>query len=146
MRILIIGSRDTYDLDEEILSILRKEIVPYLNENPTIVSGGARGIDTLAEVIADEFNLEKDIFLADWDTHGKKAGILRNIEMINSNITVAFIFWDGVSKGTEHGLKEIQKLGISYHLFKFDKNGLSNKKGVSNVYKQVYKMANHYFC
>ena len=57
-----------------------------------IISGGARGADTLAEEWADENNIPKTIVKADWKTHGKAAGPIRNQQMLDlkPNMVVAF--------------------------------------------------------
>lgn len=66
-----------------------------------IVSGGARGADSLGERYAKENNIETLIFYPDWTKHGKKAGFLRNVTIVdNSDMILAF--WDRVSNGTKH--------------------------------------------
>ena len=65
------------------------------------MDGGAIGADALGHDWAYERQYEIIEFPADWNQHGKKAGILRNIEMANqADIVVAF--WDGESRGTQH--------------------------------------------
>jgi len=73
-----------------------------------IVSGGARGADHLAELFAKEHNIETIIFKADWNTLGKKAGILRNTDIVNeSTHMIAFPIkesigtWDSIRKATK---------------------------------------------
>lgn len=46
-----------------------------------IVSGTARGVDQLGEEWADEHGIPVERFPADWDTHGRAAGPIRNEEM-----------------------------------------------------------------
>ena len=46
-----------------------------------IVSGTARGVDQLGENWADEHGIPVERFPADWDTHGRSAGPIRNEEM-----------------------------------------------------------------
>ena len=69
-----------------------------------IVSGGRRpdgkGADTLAENYADQNKIDKIIFPADWDLHGKIAGPLRN-EKIAKYSDFILSFWDEVSGGTQ---------------------------------------------
>ncbi len=72
-------------------------------EEPIIVSGGARGIDSLAEIEAKNLKIKTIIFKPDWDRYGKKAGFLRNILIINEADKV-IAFWDGASKGTKHSI------------------------------------------
>jgi len=64
------------------------------------VSGGARGVDTLAEKYADKNDIPKLIFLPDYAKYGKIAPLIRNKKIVdNSDIIIAF--WDGVSRGTK---------------------------------------------
>ncbi len=53
-----------------------------------IISGGATGIDTMAELYAKKHNIPTQIFQAEWKQHGKRAGILRNIDIINASTHV----------------------------------------------------------
>lgn len=65
----------------------------------TIVSGGARGVDGLAARYADKHGLDKIEILPKWREHGKKAGFLRNIDIIQQ-ADVVLAIWDGKSRGT----------------------------------------------
>lgn len=98
IKLAIIGSREFNDYE-----LFKKELEPYKNKISLIISGGARGADKLAERYADEFNIPKLIFLADWDKYGKGAGFIRNFKIIESCDCV-IAFWDGKSKGTKHSL------------------------------------------
>jgi hypothetical protein len=102
MKLAIIGSRD-FDNYE----LLKKEVDIFLIEMDsdldTIVSGGARGADSLGERYARENRINTLVFLPEWDKYGKKAGFLRNIDIIkNSDAVIAF--WDGNSPGTKSSI------------------------------------------
>lgn len=71
------------------------------NEDDEIISGGAKGADTLAERFAKEREYETLIFSADWKTHGKAAGFIRNKQIVVA-CDMVLAFWDGKSKGTQH--------------------------------------------
>lgn len=73
-----------------------------------LFEGGARGIDKLALRYAILNKITKERFEADWDKFGKRAGILRNIEMIDAGDMV-IAFWDGQSKGTKHAIEHAIK-------------------------------------
>lgn len=106
MKLAIVGSREFPDEDfakTEIIKILSKGNVHIL------VSGGAKGIDTLAEKGVDivkeiyKIDIEKEIYHANWSKHGKSAGYMRNKDIVaNSDKVVAF--WDGASRGTKHSI------------------------------------------
>ena len=101
-RIIIAGTRtfDNYDL-------LNKTIIKYCKANLLhsngieIVCGGAKGADELGKQFAENHKTAIKIFPADWDTHGKAAGPIRNKQMaLYSSVLIAF--WDGKSKGTKN--------------------------------------------
>jgi len=108
MKIAIVGSRTFYDQP-----LLRESVSKELDisEIDLIVSGGAKGADSLAEKFADENNISKQIFYPEWSKYGKGAGYIRN-KLIIENVDIVFAFWDGKSKGTKHSInlaKELNK-------------------------------------
>jgi hypothetical protein len=97
MKVIIAGSRDFNDYN--LLKNNCDVLLSLTKENIEIVSGGARGADSLGERYAQENNLELKIFPADWSI-GKGAGFIRNKQMADySDALIAF--WDGKSKGTK---------------------------------------------
>ncbi len=75
--------------------------IGVLKDTFTIVSGGARGADTLAREYAEINGLKFIEFKARWDLYGKSAGFKRNKTMVDVS-DICLFFWDGVSKGTKH--------------------------------------------
>lgn len=74
-----------------------------------LISGGAKGVDQLAERWAKNLGIKIQRFKADWDRHGKQAGIVRNLEMSKiSDLLIAF--WDRESSGTGHMVRTMTKL------------------------------------
>lgn len=103
-KLLIAGSRDFNDYQ-----LLKKSIKPENIE--CIISGCARGADTLAIKYAKEFNIPVEKYPADWNKYGRSAGYIRNKLMV-SKATAVICFWDGQSKGTRHTInitKEAKK-------------------------------------
>ena len=100
-KIIIAGGRDFMDynlLKEKSNKILQEKKVTH---KIVIISGCARGADTLGLRYASENTFDVEEYPADWDKYGKKAGYMRNVEMAeNANALIAF--WDGKSKGTKH--------------------------------------------
>ena len=95
MKLLIVGSRSITDFD----------LSSYITENvDTIISGGACGIDSIAEQYADLHHLSKYIILPRYDLYGRAAPLKRNEQMVDMADTL-LVVWDGHSKGTQHTLK-----------------------------------------
>ena len=99
MKLLVVGSRSISDFD----------LSPYIPDSvSTIISGGANGVDALAEEYADKHRLSKFILRPRYDLYGRAAPLKRNEEMINMADGV-LVIWDGKSKGTRYTMKYAQK-------------------------------------
>ncbi len=109
MKLAIIGSRsfENYALmKEQLLALIQKDGLSLTH----IVSGGAKGADTLGAQFAKEHQLELVVFKPDWKRFGKRAGFIRNTEIIeHADMVVAF--WDGISNGTKDALDKSNTLG-----------------------------------
>lgn len=95
MNIAIVGSREY----KHTLAI--RSYMELLPKDTVIISGGARGVDQIAAYEAGRLGLGLSVYEADWDKHGKKAGFLRNRQIVEAADEVV-AFWDGLSKGTQH--------------------------------------------
>ena len=109
MKLLIAGSR----------SIKEYDFKKYIPEGTTlIITGGAAGVDTLAEKYADELGLSKLIIRPKYDVYGKFAPLKRNQEMVEM-CDVALIIWDGKSRGTKYTVDYAYKMGKQVILKQF---------------------------
>ena len=111
VKLIIAGGRDFADyplLKAEFMEFMQD----YNNADVTIVSGMARGADKLGLQIAESFGLSTIQMPADWDTHGRSAGHIRNAEMaaIGTHLLAA---WDGKSKGTGGMIQVAQKKSLT---------------------------------
>ena len=100
MKMLIVGSRciKKFDLSE------------YIPNNVSlIISGGASGIDTLAEEYADTHGISKLILRPSYEQYGKFAPLERNRRMVDIADKVLAI-WDGKSRGTRFTIDYAKKL------------------------------------
>lgn len=73
-----------------------------------IISGEARGADSLAEEYAHKKDYKLLVMPAEWDKYGKSAGYKRNAKMHKALACFedrgCVLFWDGKSKGTQHNI------------------------------------------
>ncbi|MCD8083858.1 MAG: DUF2493 domain-containing protein [Clostridiales bacterium] len=117
---LVAGSRTFRDYD-----LMRRSLdyLLSLQQKVVIVSGGARGADTLAEQYAKERGYDLRVFPAKWNEYGKIAGMIRNEEMqqyiAKSNNRGIVAFWDGKSRGTAQNFELAQKYKNPVRLIRF---------------------------
>jgi len=110
MKVIIAGSRDItyYSLAERAVAAFREQALFDITE---VVCGEApRGVDQLGKTWARRNNIPVASFPADWNTHGKKAGVLRNIEM--GNYADGLIAVTNGSRGTEHIIRIARSKGL----------------------------------
>lgn len=124
VRIIVAGGRDftNYPLLARELDKYIEELSPVYRKTVEIVSGGCRGADKLGEGYSDNNKISLVRFPADWDTHGKKAGYLRNREMAEyaaEGIGVLFLFWDGKSRGSKNMLELAQRYGLEVKVVRY---------------------------
>lgn len=101
MKLAIIGSRTCTAVN----------IAAYIQEQPAeIVSGGARGVDTLAAQYAQQYGIKLTVFRPNYQAHLQGAPIRRNEEICKYADKV-LAFWDGQSKGTKYTINYARKLG-----------------------------------
>ena len=108
MRVLVCGGREWTDHT----AIMQR--LALIGPGNTVVHGACRGADTLAGAVAHILGMEVEEYPADWSRHGKKAGILRNLQMLDTNpdLVIAFHEHLGESKGTGHTVMEARRRGI----------------------------------
>lgn len=90
----VVGSRSFDDFD-----LMCRHLKFYVSSNSIIVSGGAKGADSLAREYAQLYGIQIVEIYPDYKTHGPSAPFIRNGQIVDrSDFIVAF--WDGQSKGT----------------------------------------------
>lgn len=107
MRIAIVGSRD-WPYPEQVRAVVRR--LAEKDPGTVIVSGGARGVDLVAESAARAAGLHLVVHEADWKTYGRSAGPIRNGEIVRDADKV-LAFWDGSSRGTVSTIRMAQDAG-----------------------------------
>jgi dissimilatory sulfite reductase (desulfoviridin) alpha/beta subunit len=119
-KVVIAGSRGFSNY-----KLLKETCDKYLREkkkthNVIVVSGHARGADTLGEKYASDEDLDLEIYPADWKKYGKSAGFMRNEQM--ADIADAVIaFWNGESHGTKHMIDIAEEKGLNVKVVNYGK-------------------------
>ena len=118
-KIIIAGSRNIteYDIvDDAINKALSKK---FMENNFEIISGGARGVDTLAIEYAQNNDIKYYVIKPKYRSYNdKSAPIRRNTEMAEVGDALIAI-WDGHSKGTKNMIEQMQKLNKPVFKFEF---------------------------
>lgn len=114
MRVLVCGSRDWYDLG----AIFRR--LSLLSSDSTVIHGAAsktlEGIgeasaDMLADISARNLGLQVERYPADWSL-GRRAGLERNLVMLDTNPDLVIAFQRNRSRGTQHTIDQAARRGI----------------------------------
>ena len=126
MKLAVIGSRSfcSYEWLEQCL--LRSFRVADIE---AVISGGARGADALAARFASCHDIPLVILRADWKSHGKKAGPMRNSEIVARADAVA-AFWDGSSAGTRDTIAKARAAGRRVFVFPLAPGGDQTSESV----------------
>ena len=115
MRVAIVGSREASGLSpEDILSKLPEDVTE-------LVSGGASGVDRIAQQAAAIRGLPITIFRPNYDAYGKMAPLIRNTH-IADYADLVLAFWDYHSRGTAHILSYCVKTGKPLRIFSLPQN------------------------
>ena len=101
--VLICGSRTINDLNLDF----------YLDKDTIgqVVSGGANGVDTLAERWAKRNDISFIAFLPQYDIYGGKYAPLKRDEDMVNYCDYVVAFWDGKSAGTKYTIEYAAKMG-----------------------------------
>lgn len=122
MKLAVVGSRtytDYKDFRTKLLSMVsyyfdsRKKRVAF---SVDIITGGAKGADSLAELWAKGNQVSCKVIKPDYNKYGRGAPFVRNTE-IAKECDEMVAFWDGHSKGTEDVLKKAVQFGKRVTIF-----------------------------
>jgi hypothetical protein len=115
-KVAFVGSRDFKDSD--IILRAMERMVDRFESDIVIVSGGARGADLFSQIHADSLQIGHQTFYADWESHGRRAGALRNQQIVDaSSVLLAFTCGTSITRGTSITVEMARKKGIETHVY-----------------------------
>lgn len=119
-KIVVAGSRtfDDYRLLCDVLDFHingEKEVI--------IISGGAKGADSMGEVYAASHGFKCLKFKPDYDKYEPKVAPIKRNEEMAKEATEGIIFWDGVSRGTWNMIQNLRKERKKIALINYRKLG-----------------------
>jgi len=107
-RILVTGSRDW--TDSQFVDVI---LAGFLPDSVVLVSGACpRGADALCEDFARRNGWTIERHPAKWNELGKRAGFVRNAEMVNLGADICLAFIKNGSKGASHTARLAEAAGI----------------------------------
>lgn len=109
LKVVIAGSRSITNYNillNAISNAIEHNFFPMV-DTIEIISGGAKGVDYLAEIYARNLGYKFTKFKANWNKYQKRAGLERNIEMADAG-DVLIAIWDGKSTGTQHMIEQMK--------------------------------------
>ncbi len=128
MKLIIAGSRKITNLTPYwFRDTLNKFGVNHTHSDviTEVVSGCADGIDSLGEKFARKYVIPVKHFPADWNTHGKAAGPIRNKQMAQYADALLLV-WDGESKGSASMKRYAKEYGITVYEVVLKNNDFSS--------------------
>ena len=119
-RVIIAGGRDFQDYDR-LQAACDKILTNKIPEGITVISGTARGADSLGERYAQERGFNLIQMPAEWDLYGKSAGYKRNEAMAKTAGTGGGLiaFWNGKSRGTGHMIDLARQYGLAVRIVRY---------------------------
>mgnify|MGYP000229948581 CR=1 FL=1 len=108
MRVLVCGGRnfdDAMTLGAWLGGIHKQAGITAL------IHGGAKGADFMAGKFAEWAGIPVEVFPADWVTHGRRAGPIRNAKMLNEGAPDLVVAFEG-GRGTADMVRKAKAAGV----------------------------------
>jgi len=109
---LVTGSRTWTDTET-----IRNALLSHALPGAVLVSGSCRGADRIAESVWLELGLPIERHPADWDKYGKRAGYVRNADMVALGADVCLAFIKDESRGSTMTANLAEQSGIPVERF-----------------------------
>lgn len=112
---VVCGSRDW---PANAMWLVTAKMIEWIPRGAEVITGGARGVDLHAHFEAMRLGHPTRIFRPDWKANGKRAGILRNLQMLDEEPDAVLAFCNQFSAGTMHMIRETLRREICLHWVK----------------------------
>ena len=111
-KVLVCGGRN-YDNRERLYKALDSALQSSIVAGKlfVLIHGNAKGADSLSHEWARERQVSIEVYAADWDTYGRRAGPIRNRLMLTESSPHVIIAFEG-GKGTAHMIEIGKKAGV----------------------------------
>ena len=106
MKLAIVGSRTLNQ--KQVLQVIEQVIQKSKSTITTVVTGGANGVDSIAEYYARANKLNVEVYYPLYKKYGKRAPLIRNNEIVK-NCDAVLAIWDGESKGTAYTINKAKR-------------------------------------
>ena len=118
-RVLITGSRQA-DPDEARAAITQqfgrlREFARERGHTVVIIHGGARGVDSIADVVAKQHQFTTVTVYPQWDDHPGSPGTAaysRNVQMVEEWLPEVCLAFNAGTRGTQHQIDICRKRGV----------------------------------
>jgi DNA recombination-mediator protein A len=132
-KIGIVGSRN---ISSQTAELVREYIRNLTDADLEIISGSARGVDSVAANEATLLNIKVTEFVPEYFEYGRIAPLIRNDRIVDASDKIV-AFWDGQSKGTKYTIKRARHRGkpvevIEIPVFQGDESVLQTDDPGSN--------------
>ncbi len=116
-KVIIAGSRDIFDIAAVRLAIVTAVAAGL--QITEVVCGCAPGVDSIGRGLAQVSGIPVNEFVADWETHGRAAGPIRN-EAMASHADALILIQKDNSRGSADMLRRAieHKLTIFHFIYK----------------------------
>jgi hypothetical protein len=111
-RVLICGDREW--TDETTIRVVILGLKDKWGKDLTIINGYAPGADLIAAKLSQSLGIDTECYPARWDAFGKRAGPMRNQQMLDSGVDEVWAFHDHItsSKGTKDMVQRASKAKV----------------------------------
>lgn len=119
-RVIICGGRDD-DQCSSMCRVLLIGLAERYRDNLVVVTGAARGVDSMADATARSLGIKTEEFPAGWTTHGRAAGHIRNQAMLEAGARLVIAFkenfnWALDRGGTEDMVRRAKAAGVPVYV------------------------------